>query len=78
MRPLLARPLLLSALLLASLSGCAIYDTRPQLTGSSSVDIRAQDRTTVDDRAARIAYKKDLAEQEERARFVRFNRYFEK
>ena len=72
-----ARSMLLSALLLATLSGCAIYDTRPQLTGSSSVDTRTQDRATVDDRAARIAYKKDLAEQEERARVVRFNRYFE-
>lgn len=77
MRPYLARPMLLSVLLFATLSGCAIYDTRPQLTGSSSVDTRTQDRATVDDRAARIAYKKDLAEREERARVVRFNRYFE-
>ncbi|MEO8142833.1 MAG: hypothetical protein ABI654_01350 [Betaproteobacteria bacterium] len=77
MRPYLARPMLLSALLLATLSGCAIYDPRPQLTGSSSVNTRTQDQATVDDRAARIAYKKELAAQEERERIVRYNRYFE-
>ena len=77
MRPNLARPMLLPALLLATLSGCAIYDPRPQVTGSTSVDIRTQDRATVEDREARIAYKKEMAAQEERARIVRFNRYFQ-
>jgi hypothetical protein len=73
----LARPILLSALLLATLSGCAIYDPRPPMTGSTSVDIRVQDREIAEDRLARIAKTKEWADDYERARIVRFHRYFE-
>ena len=69
--------MLLSALLLVTLGGCAIYDPRPPLTGSSSVDTRTQDRATVEDRLARIAKAKEWADDYERMRVTRLQRYFE-
>ena len=68
------RTLLLPALLFATLGGCAVYDPRPVVTGSSYVDPRMQDEQIVEDRQARMAIAREWKEQEERARIRRVQR----
>jgi hypothetical protein len=64
-------------LLLAALSGCAVYDTRHPTTGGSYVDGRVQDQQLAEDRQMRIARAKEWDDEERRQRRVRFQKYFD-
>jgi type IV pilus biogenesis protein CpaD/CtpE len=74
MKPLTA---VLSVLLLATLSGCAMYDPRHPTTGSTYVDVRAQDQQLSEDRKWRAVKAKEWDDEEGRRQRVGLHRYFE-
>jgi hypothetical protein len=67
----------LAVLLLATLGGCAVYDTRPPTTGSTYIDPRLQDQILSADRQLRKAKAREWHEVQERERSARFARYFD-
>lgn len=69
--------LVLCALLLATLGGCAMYDPRPPVAGNAQVNFDVQDRQIAQDRLARIAKAKELKEADRRASAARLQTYFD-